>query len=282
MPTVLESWSDGAAKSAIVDFVTRVTTPDGATFAASQEETGETEREWGSDDVVHLGRQMLEGNEVDVYRVDLNIPRGQERSADFGLVFLDSETGLRRREEWLLGSPGDAWVYHLYEYRLVPRTPESEARLSTQALLDMSAEKVAENLREVAALDFPVWGLPQGAHDLVLSGVTILAGDKGTQVSLAYTPEGETGPAAVTIETNDVRRRSDLPEEMLKSREEAVTYSGGTDHIDLRMSAEADGNAGGYDTSVRILLGAQSADLPEPPALGALAMELVDVKSTSP
>jgi FMN phosphatase YigB (HAD superfamily) len=32
MPTLLESWNDGATKSAIFDFVTRVTTPDGATF----------------------------------------------------------------------------------------------------------------------------------------------------------------------------------------------------------------------------------------------------------
>jgi hypothetical protein len=248
----------------------------------SQGEAGGTEREWGSDDVVRLGRQILDGNEVDVYRVDLNIPRGQERSADFGLIFVDSETGLRQREEWLIGSPGDAWVYHLYQYRLVPRTPELEARLSAQALLDMAAEKVAEKLREVVALDFPVWGLPQGAHELVLSGVTILAGEQGTQVSLAYLPEGEIGPAVVTIETNDIRERSDFPEEMLKPREEAVAYSGDTDHIDFRMSAESDGNAGGYDTAVRILLGAQSADLPEPLALGILAMELVDVRSTSP
>lgn len=250
--------------------------------AASQGETGETEQEWGSDDVVHVGRQILDGNEVDVYRVDLNIPRGQERSADFGLIFLDSETGLRQREEWLIGSPGEARVYHLYQYRLVLRTPELEARLSAQTLLDMAADKVAEKLREVVALDFPVWGLPQGAHELVLSGVTILAGEQGTQVSLAYLPEGEIGPAVVTIETNDIHERSDFPEEMLKSREDAVAQSGGTDHIDFRMSAESDGKASDYDTAVRILLRADSADLAEPLALGTLAMQLVDARSIGP
>ena len=86
----------------------------------------ETEKEWGTHDIVYLGQQLLDGNEVDVYRVDLNIGRGQERSADFGLIFVDSETGLRQREEWLIGSPGDAWVRFLHEYRLVPRTPELE------------------------------------------------------------------------------------------------------------------------------------------------------------
>jgi hypothetical protein len=100
----------------------------------------ETEQEWGSHDIVRLGRQLLDENEVDVYRVDLNIPRGQERSADFGLVFVDSETGLRQREEWLIGSPGDARIRFLYEYQVVPRTPELNALLSVHALFDLAAE----------------------------------------------------------------------------------------------------------------------------------------------
>jgi hypothetical protein len=32
MSTQLESWNDGAAKSAIIDFVTKVTTPNSPTF----------------------------------------------------------------------------------------------------------------------------------------------------------------------------------------------------------------------------------------------------------
>jgi hypothetical protein len=236
----------------------------------------DTMEEWGTADVVRLGRQILSSTEVDVYRLDLNVPRGQERMADFGLVYVDAASGLRLREEWLLGSPGDAWVYHLFDYRLVPRTPEAEARLTAQALIDLAGQSLEQKLQEVAGLDFPVWGLPEGAHGLVLSGITV----DGTQVSLAYVPEGYLGPAAVSVETNDIRGRSDFPERMLISRDEAVAHSEGADHIDFRMKAEGTGSADGYDTAVRVLLGSGSGGLGEPLALGTVAMDLVDVRST--
>ncbi len=232
--------------------------------------------EWGTADVVRLGRQILSSTEVDVYRLDLNVPRGQERMADFGLVYVDAASGLRLREEWLFGLAGDAWVYHLFDYRLVPRTPEAEARLTAQALIDLAGQSLEQKLQEVAGLDFPVWGLPEGAHGLVLSGITV----DGTQVSLAYVPEGYLGPAAVSVETNDIRGRSDFPERMLISRDEAVAHSEGADHIDFRMKAEGTGSADGYDTAVRVLLGSGSGGLGEPLALGTVAMDLVDVRST--
>lgn len=85
-----------------------------------------------------------------MYRVGLNIPRGHERSADFGLVYVESSTGLRSREEWLIGSPGDAWIYHLYEYRLVPITPELESRQEIwEVLPDMLQEEVKLRMNAV-------------------------------------------------------------------------------------------------------------------------------------
>ncbi len=253
----------------------------------------ETENEWpATDDVVLLGRQMLDGTQVDVYRLDLNVGRGQERSADFGLIYADSETGLRRREEWLLGSPGDAWVYHLYEYRLAARTAELEARLTTRALEDMAAETVAAHLREAAALDFPVWGLPPQAHGLVLSGATLLPGERGVEVRLAYAPKDRVWAPVVSIETTDVRNRPDFPQNLLICREEAVAGAVGTDHIDFRLRDIADdagltgpdaATAGaGYDTSVRILLNPDPDSPTEPLDLGSLAMELVDARTFAP
>lgn len=239
--------------------------------------------EWGTKDVVLLGRQVLDHTEADVYRLDLNIGHGQERSADFGLVYVNAATGLRLREEWLLGSPGDAWVYHLYDYSLLPRTPELEAHLSTQALMDLAEQNLQQRLTEVGELDFPVWSIPEGAHGLTLSGAMLLKGDDGTRVRLSYVPKESLGPAAVTIETSDVRERPDFPRVRLMPREEAVAYSGGTDHIDFRMVSPADASGTiDYDTSVRILLGAESEEPAEPLVLGTLAMELVDMRHTDP
>ena len=90
--------------------------------------------QWPTQDIVRLGQQTLNGKTVDVYRADLNIPRGQERSADFGLIYVDSTSGLRVREEWLVGSPGSAYVAHLYAYDLVPRTDELARYLSIGSL----------------------------------------------------------------------------------------------------------------------------------------------------
>ncbi len=250
---------------------------------AGKDDVGtETWDEWpNSDDVVLLGRQMLKGVKADVYRLDLNVGRGQERSADFGLIYAEAATGRRLREEWLLGPPEDAWVYHLYEYRLAPRTSELEARLTPQALLDLAAETVAEHLHEVAALDFPVWGLPTGIHGLTLAGVTIMRGDRGIEVRVAYAPEDRRWAPAVWIETTDVRNRPDFPQHLLMSREEAVTGAAGSDHIDFRMrgsdAGAGDSAAGtGYDTSVRILLSPDSSS--SSLDLGGLAMELIDAR----
>ncbi|MBN1320578.1 MAG: hypothetical protein JXA87_07045 [Thermoleophilia bacterium] len=237
---------------------------------------------WDTTDTVRLGRQTLSGAEVDVYRVDLNIPRGHERSADFGLVYVESSTGPRLREEWLIGSPGDAWVYLLYEYRLVPLTPELESRLSPQSLIDLAAATIAAYMDQVAKLDFPVWGLPDGAHDLTLSGVRVLESGKGTQVGLSYVPRGQIGVPAVTIETNDIRGRRDFPRSLTGLREEAVAYSGGTDHIDFRMADAGVDEASTYDTSVRILLNTEAVKAGEPLSLGSLAMEITDVRGTTP
>jgi hypothetical protein len=154
--------------SAVVDDIQEMTYDAHSTELRSNPVTAEgafggSEFASGASDVVLLGRQALGGVQVDVYRVDLNIPRGQERSADFGLIYADSATGLRLREEWLLGSPGRAWVYHMYEYRLLPRTPEIEARMEPEALIELAAQALAGHMAEIAELDFPVWGLPAGA-----------------------------------------------------------------------------------------------------------------------
>jgi len=236
---------------------------------------------WDTTDTVRLGRQTLKGAEVDVYRVDLNIPRGHERSADFGLVYVESSSGLRLREEWLIGSPGDAWVYHLYEYRLVPLTAELESRLSPQSLIDLAAATIVASMEKVAKLDFPVWGLPDGAHGLTLSGVRVLESDKGTQVGLSYVPQGQIGVPAVIIETNDIRGSRGFPPSLTGSREQAVAHSGGTDHIDFRMADEEADEASTYDTSVRIQLNTEAVKTGEPLSLGSLAMEITDVRGRS-
>lgn len=247
--------------------------------------SAETEDEWPrADDVVLLGRQMLSDAQVDVYRVDLNVGRGQERSADFGLIYVDARTGLRRREEWLLGLPGDAWVYHLYEYRLMPRTPRLEAQLAPQALFDLAAETVADRLREAAALDFPVWGLPAGAHELALAGATVMRGERGVQVRLAYAPRDRVWAPVVWIETTDVRDRPDFPQNLLISREEAVAEAAGTDHIDFRMQGPGTGaidpsEGTTYDTSARILFSPEPDAPSSPLDLGGLAMELIDARA---
>jgi hypothetical protein len=41
----------------------------------------------------------------------------------------------------------------------------------------------------------------------------------------------------LSVEINDIRGRSVFPEELLRPWEEAAVYSGGTDHIDFRMTA---------------------------------------------
>ena len=245
----------------------------------------------GQGDVVLLGRQALGGVQVDVYRVDLNIPRGQERSADFGLIYVESAGGPRLREEWLLGSPGHAWVYHLYEYRLLPRTPEIEARMEPEALVESASHAVAGHMAEIAQLDFPVWGRPAGRKGLVLSGAGIVTSAKGTSVRLEYVPKGFIGPGAVSVETNDLRARADFPQNLLISREQAIANSGGTDHIDFLMpggnvgedgsnytDAPGDRGAGSGDTAVRILLGSNSGKPSEPLILGTIAAELIDVR----
>jgi hypothetical protein len=281
--------------SAVVDDIQEMTYDAHSTELRSNPVTAEgafggSEFASGASDVVLLGRQALGGVQVDVYRVDLNIPRGQERSADFGLIYADSATGLRLREEWLLGSPGRAWVYHMYEYRLLPRTPEIEARMEPEALIELAAQALAGHMAEIAELDFPVWGLPAGAHGLVPSGATIVIGDKGTSVRLEYVPKGFIGPGAVSVETNDLRSRADFSSSQLISREQAIANSGGTDHIDFLMpggDARGDSGNGGNggndsgasgDTAVRILLGANSGTSAEPLILATLAAELIDVR----
>ena len=107
---------------------TLLTGPSSPTaFGGSEDQglQGETRR---------LGSQTLAGSKVDVYRIDLHVPSGQERTADFGLIYIDAASGLRVREEWLLGSPGHAWVYQLLEYQLLPRTDQLEATLKPEAL----------------------------------------------------------------------------------------------------------------------------------------------------
>jgi hypothetical protein len=275
--------------SAVVDDIQEVTYDAHSTELRSTPLTaegafGSSEFASGAGDVVLLGRQVLGGARVDVYRVDLNIPRGQERSADFGLIYMDSASGLRLREEWLLGSPGHAWVYHMYEYRLLPRTPEIEARMKPEALVELAARALAGHMAEIAKLDFPVWGLPEAAHGLVLSGARIVTSDKGTSVRLEYVPKGFIGPGAVSVETNDLRARGDFPQNLLISREQAIANSGGTDHIDFLMPGGSVGDDGSNDrgaagdTAVRIQLGSNSGKPVEPLMLGTLAAELVDVR----
>jgi hypothetical protein len=108
----------------------------------------------------------------------------------------------------------------------------------------------------------------------VLSGATIVISDKGTSVRLEYVPEGFIGPGAVSVETNDLRTRGDFPQNLLVSREQAIANSGGTDHIDFLMPG---GDARG-DTAARIQFGSNSGKPSEPPILGSLAAELIDVR----
>ncbi len=229
----------------------------------------------GGEDVVLLGRQSLGGEDVRVYRVDLNIAAGQERSADFGLVYVAADTGLRLREEWLLGSPGNARVAHLFEYDLVPRTAALEGGMKRQALIDLAADTLAERMRQVAVLGFPVWGLPEGSHGLVLSGATMVQSERGMSVSLSYVPQGEPGVPLLSVETTDLRGRNDFPPDLLITREKAIAgYSGG-EVLDFGMTGPGPEDP---DTAVRAMRWPDTGRGAEASPLPVVAEELVDVR----
>jgi hypothetical protein len=239
-------------------------------FGGSDQEPG-----WSGRTPVLIGHQLLNGAKVDVYRIDLHNSFGQERSADFALIYVDSATGLRVRDEWLLGSPGDAWVFHLFEYRLVARTDALETSMVPDAVKGQQAYVLAARLSAARDLGFPVWGLPAGTLGLVLSGVTISASDSQSSVLLYYRADGSVGQPAFSIETIDVRGRSDFPANLLVPREEAIAKSGG-DVLDFGMGTDAKGRV---QTAVRMMRWPESGAPAGLPSLGELAGELVDVTS---
>jgi hypothetical protein len=252
----------------------------GRVNAGAADETGifdgsDQDPGWSGRTPVLIGHQLLGGAKVDVYRIDLNIPSGQERSADFALIYVDSATGLRVRDEWLLGSPGDAWVFHLFEYRLVARTDALEASMMPDAVKGQRASVLAARLRAARDMGFPVWGLPAGTSGLVLSGVTISASETQSSVLLYYRPDGSVGQPAFSIETIDVRGRSDFPADLLVPREKAVAKSGG-DVLDFGLGTDVKGHV---QTAVRMMRWPESGAPAGLPSLAELAGELVDVTS---
>ncbi len=242
---------------------------DVSAIGGSDEDPG-----WSGRTPVLLGRQLLNGVNVDVYRIDLHISAGQERTADFGLIYVDSASGLRVREEWLLGSPGDAWVYHVFDCRLLPRSAGLEARMKPDALKAEQAEVLAERLAAVKSLDYPVWGLPATTGMPVLSGLTISTSDRGGSVLLYYLADDRTG---ASIETIDVRSRTDFPANLLVSRQEALANSPNpAQQLDFGMGSDERGDV---ETGVRILLWPGSAKPADMPSLTDAAEALVDLRS---
>ena len=237
-------------------------------FGGSDQDAG-----WSGRTPVLIGHQLLNGAKVDVYRIDLHNAFGQERSADFALIYVDSSTGLRIRDEWLLGSPGDAWVFHLFEYRLAVRTDALEARMVPDAVKGQQASVLAARLSAAKDLGIPVWGLPAGTSGLVLSGVTISASDSQSSVLLYYRAGGSVGQPAFSIETIDVRHRGDFPANLLVSREEAVAKSEG-DVLDFGLGTDAKGHV---QTAVRIMRWPESEAPAGLPTLGELAGKLVNI-----
>lgn len=133
-------------------------------------------------------------------------------------------------------------------------------------------------MARVAKLDFPVWGLPSATDGLVLSGATITLSDRGTSVLLAYAAQDSHGAPAVTIETTDLRGRSDFPQDLLRTRDEAIANPRDDNVLDFRMGDDA----GGQDaTAVRILPWPESVRPAGMPSLASLAEDLVDVRSRS-
>ena len=235
-----------------------------------------------TDDVVLLGQQHLGATLVDVYRADVKPLKDAEASTGppvtHVLVYVDTTTKLRLREEWMTGKPGHARVQMLYEYRLLPRTPELEARLSTQALVDLAGATLAAKKEELKKLDFPVWGLPDGIEGLTLTGISLVRGDKVLGVSLAYSPQSAIGALpALWMKIQDVRNRSHYVDPLPSPRDQAQVQKGEDAFITFRMTEPATDGQPGSDTVVDI---ETNDGIGRSPALDvkALAAALIDLR----
>jgi hypothetical protein len=208
-----------------------------------------------TDDVVLLGQQRLDATLVDVYRADIKQLEDPEASAGppatHVLVYVDATTKLRLREEWMTGKPGRGRVQMLYEYRLLPRTPELEARLSTQALVDLAGATLAAKKEELKQLDFPVWGLPDGIEGLTLTGISLFRDDRVFGVSLTYSSQDAIGaPPALWMKIDDVRDRAQDVDPLPGPRDQAQVQEGEDASISFRMTEPATAGQPGSDTVV--------------------------------
>ncbi len=71
----------------------------------------------------------VDGRPADTYRVDFP-NHGGEKTADYALIWVDKETSLRFREEWVAGTE----VVRVVTRSLVPLTPRLEALLSVDSV----------------------------------------------------------------------------------------------------------------------------------------------------
>lgn len=153
----------------------------------------------------------------------------------------------------MAGSPGDGGVEMLHEYRLLPRTPELEARVSTQALFNLAGLTLAAKKEELKELDFPVWGLPDGTDGLILSGIALTRDDTVFSVGLTYSSQGAIGaPPALWIKIGDIRDPSHNVDPPPGPRGQAQVQEGEDASITFRMNEPATVGQPGYDTVVYI------------------------------
>jgi hypothetical protein len=162
------------------------------------------------------------------------------------------------------GPRDSVWVSDLYEYRLLPSTPELEASLSVQALRDLAAATLAAKKQELKNLSYPVWGLPDGTEDLVLTGIEQL-GTGRTVLQYGYegaAPEATGGaPAAVWMGTADLLGRSLDTEFSLPPKDRAVVHQDEDAEMSFRMNQPATGGRPGYMPNVTVVGEATPSDI---------------------